>query len=338
MSLNVGILGCGNHANTHAATVKESSFAQLIACADVDSVRARIFAEKYGVNNNYGSLKEMVDNHKLDLLIIVAFPTVHLPLINEAVSYGIKAIICEKPFALNAEQASSILALAKQSDTFIVEGLMYRSHPQIQKAKELISSGAIGDVRYIHTHFCDFANADPANWRNHRNLAGGSMTAKGCYLVDASNLFSDSRAKAAFCTETIDPHYDVEIGKTGTILYENGVTAQFETNHRSSWREEFKITGTKGSLVIPHAIMTLYQKRKIELQFEQGVYLPTIIETVEFDECSSTALQLENVYRCIREGASPNATLEDSLINYKVTDALMKSSQTGMLEPIVWNE
>ena len=335
MKINVGIVGCGNHAHNHAEIIVESDFAKLTACADVNEERAQQFARKYDCPNSYSSLKGMASQHALDLLIIVAFPTVHPALISEAVEMGIRTILCEKPLALNAEQAEEIQTLASDNGALVIEGLMYRSHPQILKVKELLVSGVIGDIQYIHGQFSDYAKLNPDNWRSHRQLGGGSMTAKGCYLVDACNNFSGSRAKSAFCIESVNEEYNVEVGETGTILYENGVTAQFETNHRSVWREELKICGTEGTIVIPHAIVTKTQKRHIEIQ-RNGAYeaRPMETEVIEFEPANSYELQLKNIYRTITEGVSPDFPVSDSVINYRVTDALMKSVETGRLEAV----
>ena len=248
-------------------------------------------------------------------------------------------IICEKPLALNEQQARDIHALATENDVLVVEGLMYRSHPQIRKTKELLESGAIGDVQYIHGQFTDYNKLNPKNWRSNRSQGGGSMTAKGCYLVDACNYFSGSRAKAAFCMESINADLNVEVGETATIVYENGVTAQFETNHRSVWREELRVCGTNGTIVIPHAIVTKTQKRFIEIQ-RNGAYetRPMETERIEFEACNSYELQLINVYNHIKKGAELNLPIMDSVVNYTVTDALMKSVETGRLEPVLWDQ
>lgn len=337
MKIQVGIVGCGGHANTHARAIQESSFAILAAVADINLERAQQFAEKYQVSDCYGSLKDMVAAKALDLLIIVAFPSVHPVLVKEAADHGIRAILCEKPLALNSQQAVELMHIAEQSGILLVEGLMYRSHPQLAKARVLVEAGIIGEVRYIHAQFSDYASSNPGNWRNNRSLGGGSMTAKGCYLVDVCNLFSGGRAKGAFCIESTNPEFDVETGETGTILYDNGVTAQFETNHRSVWREELKLCGTKGTLLIPQLIVTKTQTRKLILQ-SGGAYedRPMQEEIYDFGPHNSYVLQLENLYRCIREGATPNFPIEASITNYKVTDALMRSVASGMLESIEW--
>src|SRR5690554_5136079 len=134
--IRVGIIGCGNHAGkNHVPVVQESSFAELVAVADIDGERARLFADNFGIKNSYDSLKNMLDHQSLDLLIIVAFPSIHPELIKEALEHGVKAVLCEKPLGLNASQAEEIQALAAQKDDIVIEGLMYRSHPQIQKVR-----------------------------------------------------------------------------------------------------------------------------------------------------------------------------------------------------------
>lgn len=334
-TLQVGIVGCGNHAHNHAEVIQASPRFEWIACCDLDRERAEQFAIKYHCPHSYGSLKEMLSHHSLDLLIIVAFPTAHPPLIEEALRSGVRAILCEKPLALRAKQVKKIQQLALETGALVVEGLMYRSHPQIQKAKQLILDGAIGEIRYIHGQFSDYARPGSDNWRNHRHLGGGSMTAKGCYLVDACNFFAGAQAHAAFAIETVNAQWDVEVGVTGTILYENGVTAQFETNHRSVWREELKICGTEGTLLIPHLVVTKTKPRHIVIE-RKGAYeaVPMETETILFGVFNSYEGQLMNLYDCITQGATPNLTLEESLYNYVVTDAIYESMKSGRLEPV----
>jgi predicted dehydrogenase len=339
LKLEVALIGCGGHAGTHAEAIQASSFARLVACADLDEGRARKFAQRHGIPASYGALAPMLRERKPELLIIAAFPTAHPPLVREAVSHGVQAILCEKPLALNASQAREIAELSERTGALIAEGLMYRSHPQIAQAKRLVAEGSIGAVRYIHAQFTDYESASPDNWRNNRALGGGSMTAKGCYLVDVCNEFAGARARAAFAVETVHPVFGVEIGVTGTILYENGVTAQFETNHRSVWREEIRICGTKGTLRIPHAIVTKAQPREFVLE-RDGAYeaRPMRVETFAFEAGNSYAMQLHRLYRCIREGGEPPVPLADSCRNYRVTDALMRSAASGRLEPVEWDD
>lgn len=335
--LSLGLVGCGNQSARHAAVVEDADDAEFVGCADQDEDRARAFADEHGIADAYDSLGRLVEAKSLDALIIAAVPTAHPDLIESAIERGVEAILCEKPMVVpgKGERALELEALAEETDTLLVEGLMYRHHPQIQRALELIEDGAIGDVKYVHGQFSDYYSADADDWRNDAALGGGSMGAKGCYMVDVCNVFADSRPVEAVCRETRDDEFDVEIGQTGTVVYDNGVTAQFETNHRSVWREEVKVCGTEGALVVPHAIVTTNQSREIELQIG-GAYEhePREDEMIEFEPTNSYARQFENFLACLRGEAEPVVPLANSVANYELVDALLRSAETDRVEPV----
>ncbi|MFB6141183.1 MAG: Gfo/Idh/MocA family protein [Halosimplex sp.] len=335
--LSLGLVGCGRQSERHANVVGATDGAELVGCADVDVERAREFAADHDVPAAYGSLAELVDAEPLDGLVIAAVPTAHPDLVETAIERGIGAVLCEKPMVVpgEAERARELRTLAEETDTVLMEGLMYRHHPQIQRALELVDEGAIGDVKYVHGQFSDYYSADGDNWRNDADLGGGSMGAKGCYMLDACNAFADAAPAEAVCRETYDEEFGVEIGETGTVVYENGVTAQFETNHRSVWREELKVCGTEGVLVVPHAIVTTSQRREIELQLG-GAYEhePRETEVFEFDPVNSYALQFENFLDCVRGDGEPVVSLSDSVANYELADALLRSTETDRVEEV----
>lgn len=333
----IGLVGCGNQSHRHATVVAEADDAEIVGCADIDLNQAKAFADEYDIPDAFGSFEAMADAKSLEAVIIVAVPTAHPDLVESAIEHGIEAVLCEKPMVVPGEgdRARELWALADETDTLLVEGMMYRHHPQIQRALDLVAEGAIGDVRYVHGQFTDYYSADADNWRNDADLGGGSMGAKGCYMLDACNIFADANPVEAVCYETRDDEFDVEIGQTGTVVYENGVTAQFETNHRSVWREEIKVCGTEGTLMIPHAIVTESQPREIELQLG-GAYEhePREEKTIRFDPANSYALQFENFLACLRGEADPVVPLSDSVSNYELADALLRSTETDRVEPV----
>lgn len=336
MLMRVGIVGCGQHAATHADAVAAHPGAVLTACLDADPGRAARFAAEYAAAP-YSNLAEMARSRSVDLLVVAAFPSAHAGLVREAMGCGFSLILCEKPLSLTLEDALDIERQAARTGSVVLEGLMYRSHPQMIKALELVAEGAIGEVQYVHAQFTDYGSDHPGNWRNQRSLGGGSMTAKGCYLVDACNLFAGSRASGAFAVETVDPRRQVEIGMSGTIRYENGVVGHFETNHRSVWREEIRVVGTTGTLTVPHAIVTKRQPRRVVLE-RNGHYefRPNEREEFDFAPCNSYELQLSNIRDVFLHGGQPNYSLQSAIVNYRVTDAIARSAQSGKMEPVRW--
>ena len=335
--LAIGLVGCGGHARRHVSVVDDSPSARFVGCADVDVEAARAFADEHGIPAAHDSLESLVDSTAPDALIVAAVPTAHPALLETAIDRGVDAILCEKPMVVpgRGERAREIRTLAEEADALVIEGLMYRHHPQIQRALELVEDGAIGDVRYVYGQFSDYYNPDPDNWRNDEDLGGGAMGAKGCYLVDACNAFAGADPVEAVCRETRDERFDVEIGQTGTVVYENGVTAQFETNHRSVWREELKVCGTEGTIVVPHAIVTTTQTREIEIQLG-GAYEveDREVETISFEPVDSYERQFENFVSCLRGEADPVVSLQETVANYELTDALVRSTETDRVEPV----
>jgi xylose dehydrogenase (NAD/NADP) len=335
--LSFGLVGCGRQSERHANVVDATDGSEFVACADVDAERAAAFGADHDIPAAYGSLDELVSEESLDGLVIAAVPTAHPDLAETAIESGIRAVLCEKPMVVPGEtdRARELRALADETGTVLVEGLMYRHHPQIQRALSLVEDGRIGDVKYVHGQFTDYYSADADNWRNDADLGGGSMGAKGCYMLDACNVFAGAEPVEAVCRETRDEEFGVEIGQTGTVVYENGVTAQFETNHRSVWREELKVCGTEGVLVVPHAIVTTSQPREIELQIG-GAYEhePRETEVVEFEPVNSYARQFENFLACVRGEAERVVSLADSVANYELAGALLRSTETDRVEAV----
>lgn len=323
MEMTIGIVGCGGISHAHAGAAAQSKQAKIVACADIIPEHAEKYAEQYQIKNTYDSMKAMIQSEKLDLIILATWPVQHLEQIREASKLGIKAILCEKSLALNGGQGDEILDIAKESDIFLMEAFMYRHHPQMFKAKELMDSGVIGEVSYIHGQFTFPVPGDSDNWRAKKELGGGSMMDQGCYTVNALNYFAAASIDEVFCKTSFNSVTGLDMGHTGTIVYSNGITGQFESNQRAGWREEIKICGSEGTIALPVFLLTVNEARHIELQRRSSA------EKYEFGAMNSYQLQLENIYDCLFNGAQPNMPLEESICNLHTISALLKSGQTN---------
>ena len=328
MEMKIGIVGCGGISNAHGKAAQQSHNTRIVACADVIFSRAEEYTSRYGVENAYDSLEAMVRSHDLDLVILATWPALHLEQIRQATSLGAKAILCEKSLALNREQADEILSIVQKSGTFLMEAFMYRHHPQIFKAKELIDDGAIGKVGYIRGQFTFPVPSDSDNWRAKKELGGGTMMDMGCYMVNALNYFAGGIPEEVFCKTRFYSETGLDIGHAATMVYANGIVGQFESNQRMCWRDELQICGSEGTIVIPRALLNV---RYIELQRDgRG----DDVERIDFEPLDSYRLQLENIYECLFADGKPNMPLEESIQNLRVISALLKSGHTGKTERI----
>ncbi len=332
MSITIALVGTGGIANAHATAAANIPDAEITACCDLVREKADAFASKYGIPKVYDSMADMLNNQTFDLVILATFPANHLAEIQQAVELGARGILCEKALAMNGEEADEIHRIARENDVFLVEGLMYRHHPQIQKARQLIDEGVIGDLCVMQAQFCSYAEPDPNNWRHVKALGGGSMAAKGVYLIDAFNFFAAHTLQSVFSRETIHAESGVEIGVNATLFYADNVVGQFNSNHYACWREDIKLVGRKGTIIIPHAIVTRAQPRHIEVQLG-GAYEdePRENHRYEFDPANSYQLQLKRIVHCMKTGDRPIVPLEDSVYNLHTTSALLASSERGQV-------
>ena len=335
--MRIALIGCGRIGPAHARAAKDSPLCYITCCAARHRDRAESFASDWDIPKAYGSLEELLGREEVDLVLLATWPVDHLEQIRLCCEHGKRAILCEKALAMNGEEGDEIARIVQENHTFLMEGLMYRHHSQIQRARQLIQEGAIGDVGYIAGYFSDriVGTPDTDNWRFKPELGGGTMTAKGCYMVDSLSFLAGARPEKAISYMSMSQDGTFDVGHTGTIVFEGGTTAHFESNHRTIWREEIRIVGTEGIILIPHAIVTATQKRHIVIskggRFERE---PVHEEIEEFDIADSYRLQLENAYECIFGSGKPVVTLEESVSNLKLTSALLKSTQTGRFEEV----
>ena len=329
MEMKVGIVGCGGISRSHGNAAKRSDRARIVACADIVLSKAEKYAEQFDVDNAYKSLEAMLKSEDLDLVILATWPGQHLQQIREVCSLGAKTILCEKSLALNGEQGDEILSIVKESGAFLMEAFMYRHHPQIFKAKELIDSGAIGEVGYIRGQFSFPVDSESDNWRAKKDLGGGSMMDQGCYMVNALNYFAEAAPEEVLNRTVFYDNTALDIRHTATLVYSNGIVGQFESNQRTCWRDELQICGSEGTIVIPRALLNI---QYIELQ--RGARNDDI-ERFDFEPLNSYQLQLENVYECLFNDGKPNMPLGESIQNLHVISALLKAGQTGKSEMVL---
>ncbi len=335
--MKVGLVGCGGIARAHGEAIAASPKLTLQACADFIDGKAEAYAREFAVPQSFASMEQLLREAHVDLLLLATFPANHVAEIQQAIELGAPAILCEKALAMNGEEGERIGRLARESGVFVCEGLTYRHHPQIARAKQIIEAGEIGEVTSIQAHFSDSQKGepDPNNWRNRVELGGGTIAAKGCYLIDALTHFINARPLQVICHTTCHPGHDFDIAQTATIVYENTAVGQFESSHRGAWRHAVHISGTEGWLDIPAAVVTKNQPREIEIcngsSFgdEQGQR-----RVEKFPPLDSYRLQLEHVYETLYHDAPFPMPLEQSIRNLHVTSALLESARTRCWTPV----
>ncbi len=184
---NWGIIGLGHIAHKFAQDLLITKNARLHAVASRSLEKATAFAELYHVPHYFGSYEEMVKCPDIDVIYIATPHTFHCEHTLLCLKHQIP-VLCEKPFAMNAREVESMIALAKAQDTFLMEALWTRFLPTIRKTLELIDNGTIGKVLTLKADFGYKAIFDPKNRIFNHQLGGGSLLDVGIYPIFLSLL------------------------------------------------------------------------------------------------------------------------------------------------------
>jgi predicted dehydrogenase len=238
-----GIWGTGAIAHALAGDMKLAGNAKLQAVASRTEERARRFGDRYGAVKCYGGIDPLLNDPAVDVVYIATPNHRHLDDSLACLQAG-KAVLCEKPFALNLAQVERIAATARQRKVFCMEAMWTRFIPAVIEAKRAIDAGAIGPIRLMQGNFAYPSAPSPkANILN-RELGGGALLDRGVYLVSlAQHLLGASvsvRASACFGPTGVDEQSAYQ------LVYESGALADFAASLRTRGTNEAVISGDHG--------------------------------------------------------------------------------------------
>ena len=182
---NWAILGCGRIAKKFSNDLKLLPNANLYAAASRDLQKAQNFAGENGFEKAYGGYEEMVADPKVDV-VYVATPHSHHHAYAMLCLNHKKAVLCEKAFALNKNEAEEMVACAKQNQTFLMEAFWTMFQPSFHQAMEIVKSGELGKLKVVRSDFAFNAPFDENRRLYNVKLGGGSLLDIGIYPVFAA--------------------------------------------------------------------------------------------------------------------------------------------------------
>jgi predicted dehydrogenase len=244
---NWGILGPGSIAQKFASDLKLLPNAKLYAVGSRNFDRANNFAKKFGAVKAYGSYQELATDPEVDIIYIASRHVGHYPDSLLCMKNG-KAVLVEKPVALNGEQCKVMIDAAKKNRVFFMEALWTRFLPSFLKCRELIKEGAIGRIRMINADFCFKAIYDVEGRLFNPLLGGGSLLDIGIYPVFLALQLAGNpeniEAQATFSATGVDQNCSM------LFEHEQGILSVLFCSLMNSGRTEALIHGSEGIIRI----------------------------------------------------------------------------------------
>jgi predicted dehydrogenase len=181
--LTVGILGAAGIAP--ASIIRPAARRSDVAIAAVASRNAetaRRYADAHGIPKSYNSYEALIGDPDLDLVYVALPPSEHARWTIAALEHG-KDVLCEKPIALNASEARSMVETASRTGRRLIEAFHDRYHPLSAAIDAVVGSGRLGAITTVRADFSVEIPFDPASIRHAPELGGGALLDLGCYPV-----------------------------------------------------------------------------------------------------------------------------------------------------------
>jgi xylose dehydrogenase (NAD/NADP) len=283
--------------------------------------RGQTLARQHGIPLTCCRYEEVIEDPHIDAIYVPLPNHLHKEWTLRAIQAG-KHVLCEKPMAVNAEDARCMAQAAKDRGVYLMEALMYRFHPRSRRIKELIDQGAIGEPKLIRVAFC-FLHPDPSDARFQRELGGGALLDVGTYGVSLARwILSAEPESVQACAEYGPTGVDVTI--IGLLRFPGGCLATVEASFMSALQQTFSIIGSGGAIDLPHDAFIPWEKEAIfhlrGTEEEKGK-----LETVP--GADQYRLMVEHFSDRVLTGKALDFPPEESVANMRVLDALACSAR-----------
>lgn len=247
-SIRWGILSTGNIAKKFVEGLSSLSKAEIVAVGSRTVGAANSFANQFNISKRHGSYSDLANDPEVDVIYIATPHPLHCANTLLCLNAG-KAVLCEKPFAINRQESERMVSLARGKGLFLMEAMWTRFLPIMRQVREWIGGQAIGEAKMVTADFGIRSNINPEGRLFNLNLGGGGLLDLGIYTISFASMVFGSSVSEIF------GHAD--IGQTGVdeqagvmLGYPDGQIALLSFALRTRTPHGATIFGTDGSICI----------------------------------------------------------------------------------------
>jgi predicted dehydrogenase len=308
-----GILSTARINRQVLAGARLSDRVDVVAVASRDQARAEAYAREHELERAHGSYEALLADPDVEAVYISLPNSLHVEWTIRALEAG-KHVLCEKPLDRRPEQVERAFDAAEQAGLVLMEGFMWRHHPQTRALEEIVRSGRIGEPRVVLARF-SFPLDDPENVRMRPELDGGGLMDVGCYCVNAARLIGGD-PELAFGRQVVGPT-GVDVRFLGTLQFPGAVLAHFACGMDMPFSAYLEVVGSEASAIVRDP--WLCRDPHIEVGDER----------IDVEEADRYQLELENMSAAIRGEAEPLLGRADAVGQARVIEALYRSAESG---------
>jgi UDP-N-acetyl-2-amino-2-deoxyglucuronate dehydrogenase len=339
--VRVGIVGCGRIARNHVSALRGVDGVEVVAVADVDPGRARMFAAEHGIDRSFGGLEQMLDGD-LDAVTVCTPHAEHETGVVVAARHGLH-VLCEKPIALRTDQAERMIAATDAAGVWFGVLFQRRFWPAAARIRAAIDDGRMGPpicggVVARLNRDADYYRAEP--WRGRRETEGGGvLMTQVIHHIDLLQWFMGPARRVSGRCATLAHQQIIEVEDTAAALIEftSGAVATVQAG-----------TTFQPGLGVQVWVSDAHGRTASVMEFPEGVGY-TDLRTLPGEETFAAAgrpfdiplaeihdhlapyhaLQIADFVAAVREDREPAVTGRDALRSLAIVEAVYESSRTG---------
>ncbi len=318
--------------------IRRSERAELLAVASRTLGTAKTYAAKWDIPKAHGSYEDLLSDPEVDAVYISLPNSMHLEWAVKSAEAG-KHILCEKPIALIAEDVDTMYEAARRNGVTLQEATMMLYHAQTFRVRELISSGAIGEIRTLRGIFNN-KQSDVTDIRLIPEMGGGSLWDTGIYAVNFMRTMTGIEPTEVHAWQ-VNGSTGVDMTFMAHMRFANGVLAEFQCGFDALPYTEADIIGSQGMIRLdlpwvnqPGETANVRISR-IPSDPPPGSYGDTPAdnqtESETFEDIEPYGDQVKAVTATILDGAPPVISADDSRRNIAAVVALYESARMGRI-------
>ncbi|CAN7160940.1 Gfo/Idh/MocA family oxidoreductase [Pararhizobium sp. LjRoot235] len=308
--------------------IQDAENCVVAAIASRELSKAREMADRFSVPHAFGSYEEMLASDLIDAVYIPLPTSQHIEWTIRAADAG-KHVLCEKPIALKASEIGAVIEARDRNKVLISEAYMVTYSPVWRKVRSLLQEGAVGKLRHVQGAFT-YYNRDAANMRNKPELGGGGLPDIGVYPTITTRFATGREPIRVQANTDRDAQF-------GTDMY-SSVRADFGDFELSFYistqlaaRQVMVFHGDKGFIEVKSPFNAdRYGAEELELTNQNHAQS----QVFRFQDARQYKLEAEAFSRAARGEEEEVVTLESSMDNQKLIDAIYRASEKDGWEPV----
>jgi predicted dehydrogenase len=318
--LKIGILGAARIADEGIVDPSRLLGHRLVAVAARDQSRAHVFAEQRGIERVHEAYAEVIEDPDVEVVYNALVNSLHAKWNEYALQAG-KHVLSEKPFASNGAEATRVRDVARSAFGQIVEGFHYLHHPVNQRLRELVTSGALGEIKRVDIKLSIPAPPD-SDPRWSLELAGGATMDLGCYVLNAARQVGRwlERAPSVVSAEAELRQPNLDSGMRVELGYGGDIEAQLHWDMDAVDRQMVRaVIGTAGTAVVP-AFAVPHMDNRIVITRDGHTEEQTL------GDQTSYTYQLAALADTLQTGAEFLIDVDDSVANAELIDEVYRKA------------